>query len=86
MVREIVFPMSADEGNAAELPGPSDDAPDLRFAALTGNSQEVLETLGRQNGRADQFYEGALRALGDPSNPVGAESAAYFLRELIEEL
>jgi hypothetical protein len=41
----------------------------------------VLETLARQKGRLDHFYEGALRALADRSNPVGAESAAYCLRE-----
>ncbi|HEY2717380.1 MAG TPA: hypothetical protein VGI73_14275 [Solirubrobacterales bacterium] len=42
--------------------------------------------LARQKGRADHFYEGALRVLADRSNPVRSESAAYCLRELIEEL
>lgn len=78
--------MSSDDGDSAELPYPSDDTPDLRIPALTSRSQEVLETLERQKGRADHFYEGALRALGDRSNPVRAESAAYCLRGLIEEL
>jgi hypothetical protein len=82
----MVFRMSSDGGNPAELPNPSDDAPDLRFPALTSHSQEVLDTLARQKGRADHFYEGALRALTDRSNPVRAETAAYCLRELIEEL
>lgn len=74
--------MSSDQGDSAELPAP----PTTRFRALTGHSQEVLETLARQKGRADRFYEGAMRALADRSIPVGAETATYCLRELIEEL
>jgi hypothetical protein len=74
-------------GNPAELPDPSPGAPDLRLPVLTRYSREVLEILAQhQEGRADRFFEGALRALGDPLNPVGAEAAAYCLRELIEEL
>lgn len=46
----------------------------------------MIGILTRQKGRADHFYEGALRALADRSNRVRAESAAYCLRELIEEL
>ncbi|MEZ5077225.1 MAG: hypothetical protein R2725_07270 [Solirubrobacterales bacterium] len=65
---------------------PPDDGEDRRLAELTPRSQDVLAMLTRQKGRADHFYEGALRALGDRSNPVGPESAAYCLRELIEEL
>lgn len=78
--------MSFDGGDPDQIPGPSDDAADLRLPALTSHSQEVLQTLARQKGRADHFYEGALRALADRSNPVRTETAAYCLRELIEEL
>jgi len=78
--------VSAEEENSAELPKPREDAAGLRFPDLSGRSREVLETLARQQGRAAQFYEGALRALADRSNPVRAESAAYCLRELIQEL
>lgn len=46
----------------------------------------MLATLSRHQGRAAHFYEGALRVLADRSNPVRAESAAYCLRELIQEL
>jgi len=81
--REIVFRMTAEDEN---LPGPPDDAANLRFPELSGRSREVLETLARQKGRADHFFEGAMRALADRSNPVRPESAAYCLRELIEEL
>jgi hypothetical protein len=52
----------------------------------TPRSQELLETLLRERGRLGHFYEGALRVLADPSNPVRVEMAAYALRELIEEL
>ena len=45
-----------------------------------------MAILIRQQGRAGHFYEGALRVLADRSNRVRAESAAYCLRELIEEL
>lgn len=78
--------MSAEEEHSPELPGPPEDAANLRFPELSGRSREVLETLARQKGRADHFFEGAMRALADRSNPVRAESAAYCLRELIEEL
>lgn len=78
--------MSTDEVGSAELPDPSGEPWDLRFPALSSHSQDVLETLTRQKGRADCFYDGALRILADRSNPVRAESAAYCLRELIEEL
>lgn len=78
--------MSSDEGNTGGLAEPPDGAPDLRLPALSSRSQEVLETLARQKGRADHFYEGALRAFGDRSNPVRCESAAYCLREVIQEL
>lgn len=72
--------------DSPELPGPPEDGANLRFPELSGRSREVLETLTHEKGRADHFYEGALRALADRSNPVRAESAAYCLRELIEEL
>lgn len=85
-VREIVFHVSVDEENSAGRPEPPDDPSNLRFPALSSRSREVLETLVRQKGRAAPFYEGALRALGDRANPVGAEMAAYALRELIQEL
>ena len=75
--------MSAEEANSRDQP---EGSANLRFPELTGRSREVLETLTRQGGRADHFYEGALRALADRSNPVRAESAAYCLRQLIEEL
>lgn len=78
--------MSAADENASELPEPPEYAASVRFPELSGRSREVLETLARQKGRASHFYEGALRALADRSNPVRAESAAYCLRELIEQL
>lgn len=78
--------MSAEMENSPELPEPSGNAANLRFPELSSRSRDALETLARQKGRADHFYEGALRALADRSNPVRAESAAYCLRELIEEL
>jgi hypothetical protein len=78
--------MSTEAENSPEQPGPPEGAANLRFPDLGGRSREVLETLGRLTGRADHFYEGALRALADRSNPVRAESAAYCLRELIEAL
>lgn len=77
--------MSAPEDSSA-LPESSADAADLCLPELSGRSRKVLETLGRHQGRADRFYEGALRALTDRSNPVRAESAAYCLRQLILEL
>ena len=45
----------------------------------------MLESLADQKGGAARFYEGALRALADRTNPVGAEMTAYALRELIQE-
>jgi hypothetical protein len=78
--------MSAEEENSRGGSEPRKDAASLRFPELSGRSLEVLETLAREKGRADHFYEGALRALADHSNPVRAETAAYCLRELIEEL
>jgi hypothetical protein len=78
--------VSAEQEHSPELPGPPEAAGNLRFPELSGRSREVLETLAPQKGRADHFYGGALRALADRSNPVRAESAAYCLRELIEEL
>lgn len=86
MVREIVFRMSAERDTSHELPRPPDDAVNLRLPELSGRSREALEVLGRQKGRPDRFYEGALRALADRANPVRAEMAAYALRELIQEL
>ena len=85
-MREIVFRMSAEKEDSHGLPGPSEEAANPRFPELSSRSREVLGTLAQQKGRADHFYEGALRALADRSNPVRAESAAYCLRELIEEL
>jgi hypothetical protein len=78
--------VGVDEKNSAGLPEPPDDPSNLRFPALNSRSQEVLETLARQKGRAAPFYEGALRALADRANPVGPEMTAYALRELIQEL
>lgn len=78
--------MSTEEENSPEPPARSEDPANLRFPELSGRSRQVLETLACQEGRADHFFEGALRALADRSNPVRAESAAYCLRELIEEL
>ncbi len=78
--------MSPEEKNSPELPGPPEGSANLRLPELSGRSREALETLARQKGRADHFFEGAMRALADRSNPVRAESAAYCLRELIEEL
>lgn len=86
VVRDIVFRMSAEEKIPPELPGSPEAAVNLRLPELSSRSREVMETLARQKGRADHFYEGALRVLADRSNPVRAESAAYCLRELIEEL
>ena len=76
---------------------PDEEAPEQRIPATppagasglpspTPRSRELWETLLRQGGRLGHFYEGALRALGDTSNPVRVEMAAYALRELIEEL
>ena len=67
-------------------PEPPDDAEDRRLPELNRRSRQLMEILTRQQGRADHFYEGALRVLADGSNRVRAESAAYCLRELIEEL
>jgi hypothetical protein len=78
--------MSAEQRNSPDLPEPSEDSGSSRFHGLSSRSREVLETLARQKGRAARFYEGALRALADPANPVRAEMAAYALRELIQEL
>ena len=67
-------------------PEPPDDSDDRRLPELSSRSGQLMGILTRQKGRADHFYEGALRALADRSNPVRAQSAAYCLRELIEEL
>jgi hypothetical protein len=73
-------------GDQITPPGPAGDDGDRRVPEPGSRSQEVLEALQRQKGRAARFYEGALRALADRANPVRAEMAAYALRELIEEL
>jgi hypothetical protein len=78
--------MSSEGENPAGLPGPPDDAAKPRALELSGRSREVLDVLARQKGRPHCFYEGAQRALTDRANPVGAEMAAYALRELIQEL
>ncbi len=78
--------MSTERETPTGLPEPSDGAVNLNFLELSGRSREVLEVLGRQKGRPHRFYEGARRALADWTNPVGAEMAAYALRELIQEL
>lgn len=72
--------------SAEEIPreSPESDA-ERRLLELSDRSQQVLASLSRKR-RAAHFYEGALRTLGDLSNPVRAEAAAYCLRELIEEL
>lgn len=57
-----------------------------RLPSPAPRSRELWETLLREGGRLGHFYEGALRALADTSNPVRVEMAAYALRELIEEL
>jgi hypothetical protein len=80
------FRMSAEAGNGPELPRPPEDGAGLRLPELSSRSQELLGVLARQRGRPDHFYEGALRALADRANPVGAEMAAYALRELLQEL
>jgi hypothetical protein len=67
-------------------PEPPDDSEDRSLPELSSRSGQLMGILTRQKGRADHFYEGALRALADRSNRVRAESAAYCLRELIEEL
>lgn len=78
--------MSAADKNVPEPPGPPEGSDRLRLPELSSRSREVLETLTRQKGRPDRFYEGALRALADQANPVRAEMAGYALRELIQEL
>lgn len=82
----MIVSMNAEDENAPELPGPPQDAADLRLPELSSRSLEVREVLARQKGRPDHFYEGALRALADRGNPVRAEIAAYSLRELLQEL
>jgi hypothetical protein len=72
--------------SAEEIPRePPDDSEGRRRSGFSDRSQQVLASLARHR-RAAHFYEGALWALGDRSNPVAAESAAYCLRELIKEL
>lgn len=72
--------------SAEEIPREQPDGSEgQRSSAFSDRSQQVLSSLAQKR-RAAHFYEGALRALGDRSNPVAAESAAYCLRELIEEL
>jgi hypothetical protein len=62
-------------------PEPPDDAEDRRLPEVSSGSGQLMGILSRQRGRADHFYDGALRALADRSNRVRAESAAYCLRE-----